>query len=247
MCSFTQLRAGSQWRWNTKQYRDCVAKGRLQGDRSPSGVQMVSKHMSLLGRDTPAFLQVPNSESRVWLEFQALALIVRGLSGSCNHHNRTCRADHCLHLVSLKHSPNLMNWRSSPRSTFQHPGLKMRQRECLSPFKETSGHTDQTDHQTECTSKTAKELKDGLQFTSLCLPEKQTKHQVCLWMKTKRRQEVSRPLSKFGSHYCAGQKVVGCGFSLRRAQMGRNDTSQSPVIATECIHQKPERTSPQWS
>lgn len=195
----------------------------------------------------PAFLQVPNLESRVWLEFQALALTVRALSGSCNHHNRTCRAAHCLHLGSLKHSTNLMNLRSSPRSTFQQAGLKMRQRACLSPFKETSGHIAQTDHQTECTSKIAKELKADLQFTSLCLPEKQTKHQVSLWMKTKRRQAVSSSLSKFDSHYYAGQKVVGCGFSLRRAQMGRTDTSQSPVIATECIHQKPERTSLQWS
>lgn len=110
----------------------------------------------------PAFLQVPSLESRVWLEFQALGLTVRGLSGSCHHHNRTCRAAHCLLLVSLKHSTNLMNLRSSPRSTFQQAGLKMRQRACLSPFKETSGHTAQTDDQTECTSKITKKLKAGL-------------------------------------------------------------------------------------
>lgn len=60
----------------------------------------------------PAFLQVPNLGSRVWLEFQALGLTVRGLSGSCHHDNRMCRAAHCLHLVSLKHSTNLMNLRS---------------------------------------------------------------------------------------------------------------------------------------
>lgn len=72
----------------------------------------------------PAFLQVPSLESRVWLEFQALGLTVRGLSGSCHHHNRTCRAAHCLLLVSVKHSTNLMNLRSSPRSTFQQAGLK---------------------------------------------------------------------------------------------------------------------------
>lgn len=219
MCSFTQLIAGTQWCWNTKQCRDCVANGRPQGAGSPSGVQMVSKHLE---KTHPAFLQVPNLESSVWLEFQALALTVRGLSGSCNHHNRTWRAAHYLHLVSLKHSSNFLNLRSSPRSTFQQAGLQMRQRACLSPFKETSGHTDQTDHQTECTSKIAKELKAGLQFTSLCLPEKQTKHQVSLWMKTKRRQAVSSPLSKFSSHYYAGQKVIGCGFSLKEGTDGQN-------------------------
>lgn len=54
MCSFTQLIAGTQWCWNTKQCRDCVAKGRPQGTGSPSGVQMISKHMSPLGKDTPS-------------------------------------------------------------------------------------------------------------------------------------------------------------------------------------------------
>lgn len=58
-----------------------MAKGRPQGDGSPSGVQMVSKHRSLLGRDTPGL------SSGAQLGKQSLA----GISGSWPYSQRPFR------------------------------------------------------------------------------------------------------------------------------------------------------------